>query len=87
MTRVGIRQFRTELRRWIDRAAKGKVVLITDRGRPIAKLTSATAESALDELIRKGIVTPARVPKQPSSAFRPVRARGSVSEIVIEQRR
>lgn len=87
MTRVGIRRFRAELRRWLDRAAKGEEILVTDRGKAVAKVSAGGGQSRLDQLIAAGIVIPPRKPKIPSSKIRRVRAKGSVADIVIADRR
>ena len=42
-------------------------------------------ERTIDRLIREGLVTPAKKDKQRAS--RPIKANGSVSDLVAEQRR
>jgi prevent-host-death family protein len=89
MAQVGVREFRSELRRWIDLVQRGEDVVITERGRPVARLIGASASHPLDELIAAGIVTPAKGVKRPSSSYPRVKPRrgGVVSDLVIEQRR
>ena len=83
---VGIRSLRADLSRWLKRVEAGEVITITDRGRPVATITPANGRSKLDELIAAGIVEPApqRTGWLPKKR---VRANGSVSELVDEQRR
>lgn len=55
---VGVRELRENLAEWLDRAAAGEEIVVTERGRPRVRLTAATAESVLDGLIREGRATP-----------------------------
>lgn len=84
---VGIRQLRGDLRRWLDVVKGGEEVVITERGRPIARLVAASRSSALEELIESGAITTPRAKARPSSARERVPARGNVSELVKDQRR
>jgi antitoxin (DNA-binding transcriptional repressor) of toxin-antitoxin stability system len=61
--------------------------LVTDisAGRPIARIVPIGAERALDRLIAEGMVTPARQPKR--RAGKPIKTKGTVSDLVGEQRR
>ena len=84
---VGIRQLRDELRKWVDVARRGDEVVVTERGKPVARLIAASGPSTLDRLIEAGIVTPAEQPRKAAHTHRRVKARGSVSELLPEQRR
>ena len=55
---VGVRELRENLAEWLDRAAAGEEILVTERGQPKAVLSAA--ESAWDRLVREGTITPAR---------------------------
>jgi len=52
-----VRELRQNLADWLDRAEHGEEILITERGRPKARLTAAT--SAFDTLVAQGRITPA----------------------------
>jgi prevent-host-death family protein len=82
---VGIRELRNHLSRYLDRVRDGDEVVVTDRGRAIARVVPAGGERVLDRLIAEGIVTPARQPKR--RAARPINTKGTVSDLVGEQRR
>ena len=82
---VGIRELRNHLSHYLDRVRHGDEVVITDRGRPIARVVPAGGERVLDRLIAEGVVTPARQPKRRGA--RPIKAEGTVSDLVGEQRR
>jgi prevent-host-death family protein len=82
---VGVRELRNHLRRYLHRVRDGDEVVVTDRGRAIARVVPVGAEWLLDRLIAEGVVTPARQPKRP--AAKPIRTKGTVSDLVGEQRR
>jgi prevent-host-death family protein len=82
---VGVRELRDHLSRYLDRVRDGDEVIVTDRGRAIARVVPVGTERVLDRLIAEGIVTPARQPKR--RAAKPIKAKGSVSDLVGGQRR
>lgn len=84
---VGVRELRDRLRRWLDAVESGGEVTITERGRPIARLIGVSSPLPLERLIAEGVVTPAKRPRRRDRAHRKVRARGTVSDLVAEQRR
>ena len=53
---VGVRELRENLAEWLDRAAAGEEILVTERGQPKALLSAA--ETAWDRMIREGRITP-----------------------------
>ena len=59
---VGVRELRENLASWLDRAAAGEEIVITERGRPKARLSPA--ESVLGRLAREGKVIPASGPRR-----------------------
>jgi prevent-host-death family protein len=84
---VGVRELRDHLSSWLDRVEAGDEVIITDRGRPVARLTPTSGRARLDRLIDEGIVTPAKRPRRPLPPPT-IRLRGiTVEELVAEQRR
>jgi prevent-host-death family protein len=82
---VGVRELRNHLSRYLDRVRGGEEVLVTDRGRAIARVVPVGAERVLDRLIAEGVVTAARQPKRP--AAKPIETKGTASDLVGEQRR
>jgi prevent-host-death family protein len=84
---VGVRQLRDELRHWLEVVRNGQEVVVTERGRPVARLIGVSSADPLDRLIREGVITPAQRPRRPDRAHQRVRGRGSVSELVSRQRR
>ncbi len=84
MSQVGIRELRDHLSRYLERVQAGEEVVVTDRGRAIARVLPIEGERTIDRLIREGVVTPAQRPKQ--AAPQPVEAAGTVSDLVARQR-
>lgn len=62
--KVGVRDFRENLRDWLDRAAGGEEVIITERGVPKVKVSAADAEGLLERLVREGKVTAPTRPRR-----------------------
>jgi prevent-host-death family protein len=82
---VGVRELHDRLSEYLDRVQRGSDVVVTRRGRPIARLSSVERDDGLEELVRRGLVA---APKASRGSRRPrVESRGSVSDLVPEQRR
>lgn len=62
---VGIKELRENLRSYLERVKAGEDVLVTERGKPIARLTPHGRASRRDELIANGTLTPAKRPWDP----------------------
>jgi prevent-host-death family protein len=59
MERIGIRQLRQNASEYVKRAESGETIEVTDRGRPVARLTPLPmGDSILDRLIAEGKATP-----------------------------
>lgn len=86
-TEVGIRDLKNGLSKYLERVRAGEEVIVTDRGRPVARL-SAIDESIdrLADLVAAGVVrAPTRKTRRRPS--RRIEAKGPVSDLVAEQRR
>ena len=81
---VGIREVRTHLSRYVERVKEGEEITVTEHGRPVARLVPLNGERKIDRLIREGVVIPAR--SRTGWLPEPIKAKGTVSDIVIEQR-
>ena len=92
MITVGVKELKNNLSRYLACVKKGDDLLITERGRPVARIVredpkNASLRVALRPLIEKGLITlPARmIDRQVPS---PVQVSGKpISEMVIEDRR
>ncbi len=82
---VGVRELRNHLSRYLDRVRDGEEIVVTDRGRAIARVLPVGVERVLDRLIAEGVVTPAQETKRP--AGQPITSKGSASDLVADQRR
>ena len=84
---VGIRALKNALSRYMERVRAGEDVIVTDRGRPVARLVPLdTADNRLADLVAAGVV------RAPDTRMRRIpehriTATGSVSDLVAEQRR
>ncbi|MEQ8440119.1 MAG: type II toxin-antitoxin system prevent-host-death family antitoxin [Ilumatobacter fluminis] len=84
---VGIRELKNGLSKYIERVRAGEEVIVTDRGHPVARLSSVDAsQDRLADLVSAGLVRPPasrerHVPK------RRIKAKAPVSDLVAEQRR
>jgi prevent-host-death family protein len=81
-----VRELKNNLSRYLDRVQLGEEIIVTEHGRPVARLSSLDHPSdRLAELVASGAVRPPR-----SERRRPVRrikTKGPVSDLVAEQRR
>jgi prevent-host-death family protein len=93
MHKVGSREFKNRLGRYLSAVRGGQSLLITDRGHPVAKVSPPDREDKpeeslhdrLRELEAQGLIQLAR---RPLKSFRPVISRGKpASQMLIEDRR
>lgn len=83
---VGVREFHDHLSRYVRHVADGGEVIVTMRGKRIARLAPVDRHDPLDGLRTRGLVS------DPSAVWRPrqrgrVHAGAPVSELVADQRR
>jgi prevent-host-death family protein len=84
---VGVRDLRDHLSSWLERVKTGDELVVTEHGRPVARLTPASGRARLDALVQQRVVTPAKRPRR-SLPRSKIRLRGiTVEELVAEQRR
>lgn len=86
-TEVGIRELRDHLSAWLEAVASGREITVTDRGKPVARIVPVAGRSKLDQLIAEGRVRPPLRPAESANARPPIPVEGSVSDLVIEQRK
>jgi prevent-host-death family protein len=82
---VGVRALHDRLSEHLDRVEDGVEIVVTRRGKRVARLAAIAPEDPLEDLVRRGLVRPpakARTRRRASVA-----ARESVSGLVSEQRR
>lgn len=83
---VGVRELRDQLSRYLELVRDGQEVTVTDHGKAVARLVPLSRPRPLDRLIAEGLVIPGASAKRPRTR-RPIKARGTVSDLVAEQRR
>jgi prevent-host-death family protein len=74
---VGVRELRDHLSQWLERVKAGGEVIVTERGMPVARLTSVKIHPEYQRLIDEGIIHPARRPK--SKALPPLKTKSGVN--------
>jgi antitoxin (DNA-binding transcriptional repressor) of toxin-antitoxin stability system len=93
MLKVGSREFKNRMGRYMLVIRKGDTLLVTDRGKPLAKVCppdqdaqpSPTLAGVLNQLEQEGKI---RLGRRPLGKFRPVRVKGKpASRTIIEDRR
>ncbi|MEM1332722.1 MAG: type II toxin-antitoxin system prevent-host-death family antitoxin [Actinomycetota bacterium] len=86
-TEVGIRELKNGLSKYIERVRSGDEVIVTDRGRPVARLSSLNAsEDRLADLVEAGLVRPPTNRKRHVPTSR-IKAKAPVSDLIADQRR
>lgn len=82
---VGVRELHDRLSEYLEKVEQGAELIVTRRGKRIARITGVEGERPLDDLRRRGLI---RMPKRPKTPAKPlIGAKGSVSDLVKEQRR
>jgi len=92
MQKVGSRELKNRLGRYLRAVRAGRTLIITDRGKPVATLAppdeaslETNLQARLKELEAQGLI---RLGKHPLGKFRPVKIKGKpISQTIIEDRR
>ncbi len=87
VSEVGIRELKNGLSSFIDRVRSGEEMIVTDRGRPVARLSPIDAsQDRLADLIAAGVVR-SPINRKRHVPKRRITANAEVSDLVAEQRR
>lgn len=86
MATIGIRELRDGLSRHLAGVRAGDEIIVTDHGTPIARIVPYGKESGLERMIREGLVTLPKGPRRTSYPA-PIKANGTVSDLIKDQRR
>ena len=94
MVRVSISRLKDQLSAYLKKVEGGQTVIVTDRNKPVAQLTSILEPASDDEqmagLIEQGVLTP---PRQPPLSIEEIRRRrpvvqgAGVLDALLEERR
>ena len=90
VVKVGVRDLRENLSSYLARVKDGDEVIVTERGRTVARILAPETDEQLHaRLIREGTIIPAKRPKQPIDVDKLVKLPPgpSLSDIVIAMRR
>lgn len=61
MVRAGIAELKASLSEYLERVKRGEEVIVTDRGRPVARLAALrSSPGEVEHLIRRGTLRPAQ---------------------------
>jgi prevent-host-death family protein len=82
---VGVRELHDRLSEYLEKVENGGDIVVTRRGKRIARLSRLDADRRLEDLARRGLVSMPESPRSPRQAR--VKSAGSVSDLVAEQRR
>ena len=82
---VGVRDLHNRLSEYLEKVEKGGDVIVTRRGKRIARLSALDAEGPLGDLSRRGLIRMPLVARASRSAR--VKGDGPISDLVAEQRR
>lgn len=88
LTTIGIRDLKAQLSSYVQEAKAGNIVIITERGQPVAKLTPIrpTIEQRLDELVEVGLVEWSGQRLPPFTPEIATRGDKTVAELLLEDR-
>jgi prevent-host-death family protein len=82
---VGVRELHDQLSRYVQHVAAGHEVVVTMRGRPVARLSPLDAPDPFESLRRRGLIQePTRDWSPPKDQPVPT---APVSDLIVEQRR
>jgi prevent-host-death family protein len=93
MKRAGVAELKANLNRYLEQVQRGQEVIVTDRGRPVAKLvplppTGESDAARRERLIRTGVILPGKGRLRRSLLKRPrgPRTGADVLEALLEER-
>lgn len=58
MEKIGVRELRRYASRWLARVKAGETFMVTDRGRPVARLSPVEEPPGYERLIAEGRIAP-----------------------------
>lgn len=84
---VGVRELHDRLSRYLHHVSSGAEVVVTLRGRRVARLSGVGAADPLADLRARGLVLDPKLTRRPMAGHVRLASGGSVSDLVSEQRR
>ncbi len=83
---VGVRELKQHLSRYVERAARGETIRVTDRGVPRAILAPLPGAPRLEEGLAQGWISGPRGRVAPPARMRRARASMRIEEALAEDR-
>jgi prevent-host-death family protein len=87
---VGVRELHDQLSRYVRHAAEGGEVIVTMRGKPVARLSPLPSADPFATLRARGLIREPTRPRTRIEDWEPIELEGegpTLSEIVIQMRR
>ncbi|MEX2236273.1 MAG: type II toxin-antitoxin system prevent-host-death family antitoxin [Dehalococcoidia bacterium] len=87
MVTVGVRELRANLSYWLKQVKGGELVVVTERGWPVARLEPVDIKASIKRLRAAGVtITPPTEPAQQLSPEDLIPVSGNVSDLIVEDR-
>ena len=86
-TEVGVRELHDRLSRYVQHVQNGAEVVVTMRGRRVARLVPVDELDPLADLRARGLVREPTAPRHPRGRRARLKAAKPVSDLVADQRR
>lgn len=85
-TRVGIRELKAKLSHYLDRAAAGETIVVTDRGKAKAELRALSVDARIQQGIEEGWIQPGRGGPVRGLPRRGAKGKMTIAEAMAEDR-
>lgn len=79
-----MRELKAKLSEYVKQAATGTTIVVTDRGKPVARLVGLSQHSSIQQGVQEGWIEPAR--RDSLTSPTPFESRYSISEVLDEDR-
>ena len=86
-TEIGVRELHDSLSRYVQHVQDGAEVVVTMRGRRVARLVPVDQTDPLADLRARGLVREPSAPRNPRGRRARLKATKPVSDLVADQRR
>jgi len=87
MEEVGVRELKASLSRYLGKVKEGETVVVTERGKPIARIVPIAIPDHIARLIAQGTVTWSGTPFRPPTKVFRLKPGPSLSDYISEDRR
>jgi prevent-host-death family protein len=87
MEEVGVRDLKASLSRYLGRVQEGETIVVTDRGRPVARIVPVAIPEHIARLMAEGRVTWSGKPFAPPKKVFKLKPGPPISDYVAEDRR